>query len=139
MLLQRYVSADLTHFVGGSVKTDRKRYLLSRKIPEAGLLKASPKKVGLNSDFHQLRKDSELPLSRNEACVGSVVCFCDIPLADLQLHMLKYGGFGLAFSKIFLAEHGASPVIYVPVKYGREFRHDFPKFDGEIIFSDTPH
>jgi len=32
--------------------------------------------------------------------------------------MHKYGQFGIAFSKSFLAELGASPVIYVP-RYGR--------------------
>jgi hypothetical protein len=118
MLLQRYVSSDLTHFVGRSVKAHRKRYLLLRRILKSGLLKASPKPVGLSRDVHFLRKDADLSLSTNEACVGSVVCFCDIPLGDLQLHMWKYSEFGLALSKEFLADCGASPVIYVPL-YGR--------------------
>src|SRR5258706_1658520 len=53
-------------------------------------------------------------LSSNEAYRGSIVCFCDIPLADLYLHMLKYSRFGIAFRKSFLAEHGVRPVMYVP-------------------------
>lgn len=116
--LQRYVSADLTHFVGSSVKTQRKRYLLLKRILKAGVLKAHPKSAGLNGDVHFLRKDTDLALSTNEACVGSVVCFCDIPLGDLRLHMQKYSEFGLALSKKFLADLGASPVIYVPL-HGR--------------------
>ncbi|MGH9866911.1 MAG: abortive infection system antitoxin AbiGi family protein [Candidatus Polarisedimenticolia bacterium] len=43
----------------------------------------------------------------------SAVCFCDIPLRDLGVHMGKYGQFGLAFPKPFLIAQGASPVFYV--------------------------
>jgi hypothetical protein len=118
MLVQRYVSADLTHFVGGSIKGERKRYLLLRKILRTGVLKAHPMPARPDSAVHVLRKDTGLALSTNEACTGSVVCFCDIPLSDLPLHMLKYSPFGLAFSKDFLADLGAAPVIYVPV-HGR--------------------
>jgi hypothetical protein len=32
----------------------------------------------------------------------SAICFCDIPEADLTIHMGKYGPFGLAFTKKFL-------------------------------------
>jgi len=114
MLLQRYVSSDLTHFVGRSVKIKRKRYLLLRRILKDGLLRARPKPAGLGSGIYYLQKDAEKSLSMNEACEGSAVCFCDIPLGDLELHMRKYSEFGLAFSKELLADCGASPVIYVP-------------------------
>jgi hypothetical protein len=43
----------------------------------------------------------------------SVICFCDIPEADLTIHMTKYGRFGLAFTKEFLTQRGARPVYYV--------------------------
>jgi hypothetical protein len=118
MLVQRYVSADLTHFVGASIKAERKRYLLLRTILRTGLLKANPMPSGRDGAVHVLRKDTDLPLSTNEACSGSVVCFCDIPLGDLPLHIRKYSPFGIAFSKEFLADLGASPVIYVPI-HGR--------------------
>src|SRR5689334_24442201 len=42
-----------------------------------------------------------------------MVCFCDIPVEDLPLHMKKYSQFGLAFSKGFLIGKGATPVFYV--------------------------
>ena len=42
-----------------------------------------------------------------------VVCFCDIPVADLEIHMQKYGRFGLSFLKPFLVEKGANPVLYL--------------------------
>jgi hypothetical protein len=41
------------------------------------------------------------------------VCFCDIPAADLQVHIDKYSSFGIAFSKAFLVKQGASPVFYI--------------------------
>lgn len=42
-----------------------------------------------------------------------VVCFCDIPVSDLGIHMGKYSRFGLSFLKPFLIEKGANPVLYV--------------------------
>jgi Putative abortive phage resistance protein AbiGi, antitoxin len=41
------------------------------------------------------------------------VCFCDIPVGDLGLHMRKYGEFGLAFAKENLIKKGAAPVFYI--------------------------
>jgi hypothetical protein len=45
---------------------------------------------------------------------SSAVCFCDIPVADLGLHVRKYSRFGLAFTKTFLIDKGAAPVFYIP-------------------------
>jgi hypothetical protein len=42
-----------------------------------------------------------------------VICFCDIPVDDLAIHVKKYGPFGIAFQKAFLVERGANPVFYV--------------------------
>jgi Putative abortive phage resistance protein AbiGi, antitoxin len=42
------------------------------------------------------------------------VCFCDIPVQDLEIHMKKYSRFGLSFEKRFLiSRFGASPVFYI--------------------------
>ena len=42
-----------------------------------------------------------------------MVCFCDIPLDKLSIHMKKYKRFGLAFTKKFMKKKGCSPVYYV--------------------------
>jgi hypothetical protein len=53
-------------------------------------------------------------LSENTLLRFEIVCFCDIPDAELAIHCAKYGHFELAFSKNFLVSRGASPVTYVP-------------------------
>jgi hypothetical protein len=118
MLIQRFVSIDLTHFVGRRLKNQGERYKLLKRILRTGLLKASPKSKGGGPLVRVFQKDTELRLSSNQACGLPAVCFCDIPLCDLPLHMIKYRDFGLAFSKDFLTDFGALPIVYVP-KRGR--------------------
>ena len=114
MLSQRYVSNELTHFVGTRLKSPRDRYNLLKRILNTRMLRAFPGPV--ERPYHMIRRDTDAPLSSNLACEGSMVCFCDIPICDLPLHMAKYSPFGLAFSKEFLADLGAMPVSYIPLK-----------------------
>jgi Putative abortive phage resistance protein AbiGi, antitoxin len=48
-----------------------------------------------------------------EAAYSQRICFCDIPVTDLEIHMNKYSRFGLSFLKRFLIGKGANPVMYV--------------------------
>ena len=48
-----------------------------------------------------------------EAAYSQRICFCDIPVTDLEIHMTKYSRFGLSFLKDFLVRKGATPVMYV--------------------------
>jgi hypothetical protein len=112
--LQRYVSPDLTHFVGASLPTQKSQFALLKKIVRQGVLQARPRSRRLPSNVFEHAKYVDRKLSSNEAYRGSIVCFCDIPLADLHLHMQKYSRFGIAFRKVFLAEHGVAPVMYIP-------------------------
>jgi hypothetical protein len=52
-------------------------------------------------------------ISDGNMVTPQVVCFCDIPLPDLPLHMTKYSRFGIAFRREFLISFGANPVFYV--------------------------
>jgi Putative abortive phage resistance protein AbiGi, antitoxin len=108
MGVQRYVANDLTHFVGRGMK-EEEQYELMLKIIREGWLTHPP---------HDPNKQMELSygpeaLLSADGYAVRCVCFCDIPLADLNLHMAKYSRFGLAFSKRTMAKKGASPVFYV--------------------------
>ncbi|MFC1806392.1 abortive infection system antitoxin AbiGi family protein [Planctomycetota bacterium] len=109
---QRYVSRELTHFVGRSLPDDDARYDLLVKVLKSRWL-THPPHVPAPSDGGKLTVE-ETAFSSNEMYSSQVVCFCDIPVADLAIHMLKYGSFGLAFHKSFLVAHGAAPVFYIP-------------------------
>jgi hypothetical protein len=107
MLSQRYVSNELTHFVGARLKTRRDQYNLLKRILTTKMLRAFPGPV--ERPYHIVRRDTDAPLSSNRACEGSMVCFCDIPICDLPLHMAKYSPFGLAFPKESLQTSARCP------------------------------
>jgi abortive phage resistance protein AbiGi (putative antitoxin) len=108
---QRYVSRDLSHFVGRGRPEPEQYDILVQKILNTGWITHGP-----NHDPKAQRGvglDMSKPISTDEAIKYQVVCFCDIPEPDLSLHTKKYSRFGLAFPKQFLIEKGACPVFYV--------------------------
>lgn len=113
---QRYVSDELTHFVGRTSPSDEARYALLRSILGDGFLTSDP-----NAPFAQRRLEGVVTysytphesFSSGTYDLGSV-CFCDIPVPDLRLHIAKYSQFGIAFRKSFLLTKGACPMFYWP-------------------------
>ena len=105
--LQRYVSDELTHFVGRGLK-EKEQYALLVEILRSGLL--APEGMRVEGD---LVVDLDAPFSSNESYQPEAVCLCDIPVGDLHLHIDKYSPFGLAFPKPFLVQRGASPMFYI--------------------------
>lgn len=107
---QRYVSSELTHFVGRRHRINRSRqYQTLAYILGDGLLRSG----ALQADSSEIRTRPSKTLSSNNAIEPSTVCFCDIPEADFGIHMKKYGVFGISFAKSFLIEKGASPIFYI--------------------------
>jgi hypothetical protein len=104
--IQRYVSDELTHFVGRNMADDENRYILFMKILTSGLM-TNPN-VGSHLEIKLTSKVSE-----NEMFNPKVICFCDISIGDLEIHKQKYGPFGISFLKTYLAQKGANPVFYV--------------------------
>ena len=110
---QRYISKELTHFVGAKLSKSTtnykaQQYKLLVKILNSGLLThSSPMEVGMiisgNAD-----------ISENEMYTPFMVCFCDIPIGDLSIHINKFSRFGLSFNKDFIANQGGKPVYYIP-------------------------
>jgi hypothetical protein len=112
MSIQRYVSNELTHFVGRALGSEGKQFDLLLTILRSGELRAPrnpdgstkpPVETTLGVGWFSERKVHQV----------AAVCFCDIPVQDLSIHMKKYSRFGLAFRKPFLLSKGATPVFYI--------------------------
>lgn len=103
-LIQRYVSKELTHFVGRH-RPEEERFDLLLDIIRSGWL--------LHRDVGGTIKINTNADGLEEMVIPGITCFADIPINDLSLHMEKYSNFGLAFKKDFLVEKGANPVFYL--------------------------
>lgn len=110
MTLQRYVSKELVHFVGRKDPENHERNYntLISIIKDKKLI--YPERQALQPG---IIVDSSKQFSGNELYNPDCVCFCDIPVSDLDIHMNKYGRFGLSFLKSFLSGKGANPVFYI--------------------------
>jgi Putative abortive phage resistance protein AbiGi, antitoxin len=117
MSQQRYVSEELTHFVGGGLSDEERQYsALLDKILRTGWLLIDPS-YPVSEAQEMLASTATTwgtePTAPSEDMYQPVVCFCDIPVTDLEIHMRKYSRFGLSFLKPFLVEKGANPVLYI--------------------------
>jgi hypothetical protein len=120
MASQSYVSKELTHFVGRRLAQDERydeQYELLIRILRGGWLLADPENrfrvyPWPTEDTFVLNIESVTEDVSQPAFKPHAVCFCDIPVDDLGIHMNKYGKFGLSFLKTFLIQRGASPVFY---------------------------
>ena len=108
--MQRYVSDELTHFAGRGLREEEQYALLVDTILKSGRLGRGEKYYA--NLAYGVRMDKSL--SSNEMLDCAMVCFCDIPVADFEIHMQKYSRFGLAFLKSLLIAKGVRPVFYVP-------------------------
>jgi hypothetical protein len=105
--MQRYISKELFHFVGRDKSTQLGQYDILKIILDTRKLgKGEKNSIGIRWDYSK-------PISSNEVYTSDMVCFCDIPLNDLKIHMSKYSSFGLSFFKKYLLTQGASPVWYI--------------------------
>ena len=109
---QRYISDELTHFVGKNIANDNDQYNLLVDIINSGWLTHAPHEK-TEKDSGGLTLSRHSPLSDNLMYSPEVICFCDIPIDDLGLHIRKYSRFGISFNKSFLIEKGVNPVFYI--------------------------
>jgi Putative abortive phage resistance protein AbiGi, antitoxin len=108
--IQRYVSNELTHFVGRGKKPEE-QYMLLVNILNSGWLTHPPHNPNI---IGNILINPEAKLSTNEMYSPQAVCFCDIPVEDIQIHTSKYSCFGLSLSKQLVAQQGGTPVLYLP-------------------------
>ena len=92
---QRYVSDDLSHFVGRGKQLEE-QYQLLLEILKTGWITHPPHDSKISGN---LAVNTNKPLETNEMYNPEVVCFCDIPFSQLSIHCEKYSKFGLAMSK----------------------------------------
>ena len=107
---QRYISKELTHFVGRSL-IEEDQYQLLVKILTTGWLTHFPHDPKQGSGAMMFK--SWESLCDNGMFLPQVICFCDIPINDLKIHMNKYSKIGISFLKSFLVKNGANPVFYI--------------------------
>jgi hypothetical protein len=108
--IQRYVSDELSHFVGRGRAPDE-RYALLIHILKSGWLTHPPHNPNISGN---LNVNASARLSTNDMYSPQIVCFCDIPAEDLHIHTSKYSRFGFSLAKDFVAQQGGAPVQYVP-------------------------
>jgi len=93
-----YVSRYLTHFVGRG-KSRNEQYELLKRILMGHWLTHPPhvEQPSLGLTIHKDRVFSD-----NDMFIPDMLCFCDIPEAQLGIHTRKYSQFGIAFDKAYL-------------------------------------
>ena len=105
--IQRYVSKELTHFIGRNLN-EAKQYDLLIEILRSRWLTHPPHDPSISGNL-SINSSANL----QEMYSPEVVCFCDIPIDDIDIHMSKGSRFGISFLKNFLIEKGANPVFYL--------------------------
>ena len=107
--VQRYISDELTHFVGSKKRKSKTRsredgqYELLIKILNEGRL-YNPK-MGVSLAVY-----TSAEISKNEMYSPQSVCLSDIPIEDLKIHTKKYSGFGVSFTKDFIIKQKGVPI-----------------------------
>ncbi|MDD5477849.1 MAG: abortive infection system antitoxin AbiGi family protein, partial [Candidatus Omnitrophica bacterium] len=100
--LQRFSTKTLWHFTGYN-KSPQDSFARLVSIASAGLLKISDKSFTI-----------KMPTSGVKRIGFPSSSVCDIPFKDLRLHILRYGGFGIAFNRKRAIRDGHfNPVLYI--------------------------
>ena len=131
---QRYISNELTHLIGRELESDEEQYAILIKILKEKCITYPPHEKndrGARCLITQYKAD----FTKNEMYMPSMVCFCDIPICDLSIHINKYSPFGLSFDKEFIARKGGGPLYYVPKTAAPAwpFGHDSKEHRGHVF------
>ncbi len=115
-----YTSSLLAHFVGWATRNEDDRdakdfATLTRILSDRCLSAHAATHTGYrcNEGYPGQSIDRGVLFTSGRLVDQSSVCFCDIPHGALEIHVSKYGHFGLAFEKSFLVPKGATPAFYV--------------------------
>ncbi|HKR60380.1 MAG TPA: abortive infection system antitoxin AbiGi family protein [Pyrinomonadaceae bacterium] len=125
-----YTSDELFHIVGRASPEDHERnFQTLLKILRTGCVSYPPDFP--NTWQLQITFREDRTLLSEDLIVPTITCYCDIRQDHLQIHMKKYGMFGLSFRRDFLIRLGARPVMYVPL-----FHQDwFASINGRTLIA----
>lgn len=113
---QCYISNQLIHFVGRHCENLEDQYELFLSILRSGRLSNSIENAKKPEGYSEIEINGAAKISQNEMFISQMICFCDIPFDQLEIHSSKYGRFGMAFNKDFIVRKGGSPVYYMPIQ-----------------------
>lgn len=110
-----YISDELFHFVGhNDPENHEANYRTLKKILKAKCISYPPHTLGWGKESYTYNPSYEL--LKEDMLIPEVVCFGDIPFESLNIHLKKYGLFGLALRRDYLIMSGARPVMYLPYR-----------------------
>jgi len=107
----------LYHFVGRKCPTGHdKNYCNLRKILTQGCVSYWPHSnpEGWGETKYTINWKTNLFSQDQDLIVPTVTCYAEIPFNDLEIHIKKYGQFGIGFEKRLVIYYGARPVMYLP-------------------------
>lgn len=108
-----YTANHFYHFVGRSdPSAHEENYLRLCKILSDKEIRHKP--FTPNGSTASISIPKQVNVFSEELIFPTVTCFSDIPTNCLQIHMKKYGVFGLSISRRHLVAWGARPVLYWP-------------------------
>ena len=111
----RYISDELHHMVGRShPDNDEGNFELLKTILRSGWVSCDPPTPGWGPT--QTTTNLAGRLADETFVRAKVTCYCDIPREALDVHISKYGSFGISLSRWQMAFRGARPVIYIPTR-----------------------
>ncbi|WDT79668.1 MAG: hypothetical protein MPW14_21465 [Candidatus Manganitrophus sp.] len=99
---QRYVSSEMTHFVGRDL-AEADQYKLLIQIITSGWLTHPPHDPAISG---RLTVNTDARISENEMYYPQIISFSDIPIGEFDIHIQKFSRFGLSFFKFVPGEAG---------------------------------
>ena len=109
--------------------------ILCNYMREPEYLRKAIKNLALYPRYFEERLDY-LEIPERESITFPMLCFCDIPLSKVGLHMKNYGQYGIALNKHSCLKKDIQPILYVNRQ--SRFCHDFATALRKAFSSNTP-
>ncbi len=112
-----YTSLELFHFVGHQdPKNHKANYEILKNVLRSKCVTYSPSDLSWGPVEHKI--DWNRSILDETLIVPTITCYADIPKNALDVHMKKYGFFGMSLDRQYLVSFHARPVTYIPIYSG---------------------